>query len=120
MTTVKSLVEIGQGSRKFAIAKVLEKRDDVAKSASSKASAAIGSWKSVAPKLSGFTANNVHLEKGKYYSQVVPDADYRPTLGGKPTAFMLVVNAQNKMGKHKGFYDKYKKQTGQDFLTSIK
>ena len=118
--TAKSLAEIGQGSTKFAIAKVLEKRDSVAKNAHSKINSAVGTWKAIAPKRSGFTAGNIGVTRDKYAGYLQSNADYRPTLGGKPTAFQLVVNSQNARGPHKGFYDKFKRQIGNDFLTSNK
>lgn len=118
--TAKSLAEIGQGSTKFAIAKVLEKRDSVANDAHSKINSAVGTWKALAPKKSGFTARNVVVVRDKYAGYMQSNEDYRPTLGGKPTAFQLVVNSQNARGPHKGFYDKFKRQVGNGFLTSNK
>ena len=118
--TAKSLAEIGQGSTKFAIAKVLEKRDSVAKNAHSKINSAVGTWKAIAPKRSGFTAGNIGVVRDKYAGYLVPNEGYRPTLGGKPTAFQLVVNSQNARGPHKGFYAKFKRQIGNDFLTNNK
>lgn len=118
--SVKSLAEIGQGSTKFAIAKVLEKRDSVANNAHSKINSAVGTWNTLAPKKSGFTARNIVVVRDKYAGYLVPNEGYRPTLGSKPTAFQLVVNSQNARGPHKGFYDKFKRQVGNGFLTSNK
>ena len=66
--TAKSLAEIGQGSTKFAIAKILEKRDSVAQNAHSKINSAVGTWKAIAPKRSGFTAGNISVTRDKYAS----------------------------------------------------
>lgn len=114
---VSSFVELGNGARKFAIAKVLEKRDKTAQQASSQSNSALGVWRGMAPKgRTGQMVSGVSVEHGKYYSTVYPTHDYRR----EGTAFMKVVNAQNKRGIHTGFFNRYRAQLGKSFLTSVK
>ena len=47
---VNSIVDIANGTKKFAIAKVLEKRDKTAQQASSQSNSALGVWHGMAPK----------------------------------------------------------------------
>lgn len=114
---VNSMVDIANGTKKFAIAKVLEKRDKTAQQASSQANSALGVWHSMAPKgKTGQMVSGVSVKHGKYYSTVYPTRDYRR----EGTAFMKVVNAQNKRGTHAGFFNQYRRQLGKSFLTSVK
>lgn len=114
---VNSMVDIANGTRKFAIAKVLEKRDKTAQQASSQSNSGLGVWHSMAPKgRTGQMVSGVSVKHGKYYSVIYPTHDYRK----EGTAFMKVVNAQNKRGVHAGFFNQYRKQLGNSFLTSVK
>ena len=114
---VNSMVDIANGTRKFAIAKVLEKRDKTAQQASSQSNSALGVWHGMAPKgKTGQMVSGVSVKHGKYYSTVYPTRDYRR----EGTAFMKVVNAQNKRGIHTGFFNRYRAQLGKSFLTSVK
>lgn len=114
---VNSIVDIANGTKKFAIAKVLEKRDKTAQQASSQSNSALGVWRGMAPKgRTGQMVSGVSVKHGKYYSVVYPTHDYRK----EGTAFMQVVNAQNKRGTNAGFFNQYRKQLGKSFLTSVK
>lgn len=114
---VTSVVDIANGTRKFSIAKVLEKRDKTAQQASSQSNSGLGVWRSMAPKgRTGQMVSGVSVKHGKYYSVIYPTHDYRK----EGTAFMKVVNAQNKRGIHAGFFNQYRKQLGKSFLTSVK
>ena len=114
---VNSIVDIANGTKKFAIAKVLEKRDKTAQQASSQANSALGVWHSIAPKgKTGQMVSGVTVKHGKYYSTVYPTRDYRR----EGTAFMKIVNAQNKRGVNAGFFNSYRRQLGKSFLTSVK
>lgn len=114
---VNSMVDIANGTKKFAIAKVLEKRDKTAQQASSQSNSALGVWHSIAPKgKTGQMVSGVSVKHGKYYSTVYPTRDYRR----EGTAFMKVVNAQNKRGVNAGFFNSYRRQLGKSFLTSVK
>jgi len=114
---VNSIVDIANGTKKFAIAKVLEKRDKTAQQASSQANSALGVWHSIAPKgKTGQMVSGVSVKHGKYYSTIYPTRDYRR----EGTAFMKIVNAQNKRGVNAGFFNSYRRQLGKSFLTSVK
>ena len=114
---VNSMVDIANGTKKFAIAKVLEKRDKTAQQASSQSNSGLGIWRVVAPKgRTGQMVSGVSVKHGKYYSVVYPTHDYRK----EGTAFMQVVNAQNKRGTNAGFFNRYRTQLGKSFLTSVK
>lgn len=114
---VTSMVEVADGTRKFAIAKILEKRDKTAQQASSQSNSALGVWRGMAPKgKTGQMVGGVSVKHGKYYSTVYPTRDYRRD----GTAFMKIVNVQNKRGVHAGFFNRYRTQLGKSFLTSVK
>ena len=114
---VNSIVDIANGTKKFAIAKVLEKRDKTAQQASSQSNSGLGRWRAMAPKgKTGQMVSGVSVKHGKYYSVVYPTHDYRK----EGTAFMQVVNAQNKRGTNAGFFNQYRRQLGKSFLTSVK
>ena len=114
---VNSMVDVADGTRKFAIAKVLEKRDNIAQQASSQANSALGVWRGMAPKgKTGQMVSGVSVKHGKYYSTVYPTRDYRR----EGTPFMKIVNVQNKRGVHAGFFNRYRTQLGKSFLTSVK
>ena len=114
---VNSIVDIANGTKKFAIAKVLEKRDKTVQQASSQSNSGLGVWYAMAPKgRTGQMVSGVSVKHGKYYSVVYPTHDYRK----EGTAFMQVVNAQNKRGTNAGFFNQYRRQLGKSFLTSVK
>ncbi len=86
-------------------AKILEKRDEVAKQASGDMTSALSVWRSTAPIKTGRMRSAMTLNRGKYGATLVPRDGY-----------MKVVNSVNKIGKHKGFLDRFKRVHGKSFL----
>lgn len=106
MTTRKiDVSQLSELPRKYMTAKILEKRDDVAKQAGSDMSRALGVWSSTAPIKTGRMRSTMTLNRGKYGSSLVPRDSY-----------MKVVNSVNKYGKHKGFLDSFRRAQGRSFL----
>lgn len=91
--------------RKLMTAKILEKRDEVAKQAGSDMTSALSVWSSTAPIKTGRMRSTMTVKKGKYGATMVPRDSY-----------MKVVNSVNKRGKHAGFLDKFRRNTGNSFL----
>ena len=86
-------------------AKILEKRDEVAKQASGDMTSALSVWRSTAPIKTGRMRSTMTLNRGKYGATLVPRDSY-----------MKVVNSVNKRGKQKGFLDRFKRGQGKSFL----
>lgn len=86
-------------------AKILEKRDEVAKQAGSDMTSALSVWRTTAPIKTGRMRSAMTLNRGKYGATLVPRDSY-----------MKVINSVNKRGKHKGFLDRFKRGQGKSFL----
>lgn len=107
MTTRKiDLSDLNKLPRRYMTAKILEKRDDVARSARGSMAASLSVWQSTAPRRTGRMQSLMTLNSDKYSSALVPRDSY-----------MKVVNSVNKRGKHAGFADRYKRTQGKSFLS---
>lgn len=98
----KDLAEL---PRKYAVAKILERRDKVAKQAKSDMIASLGAWQSTAPIKTGRMRGTMLIRSNKSTAMMYPKDGY-----------MKVINSVNKRGKHQGFLDRYRKTHGKSFL----
>lgn len=106
MTTKRiDVSQLSELPRRYMTAKILEKRDDVAKSAGSSMSGSLSVWTSTAPIKTGRMRSTMTLKRGKYGATMVPRDSY-----------MMVINSVNKRGKNKGFLDRFKRGQGKSFL----
>ena len=97
--------ELGILSRKYMVAKILEKRDKVAQQAKLSGNSALMAWQSSAPMRTGRMRGTMRLDSNKSTAQLVPKDSY-----------MEVINSVNKRGKHRGFLDTFRKTQGNSFL----
>lgn len=107
MTTRRvDLGNIAELPRRYMVAKILEKRDDVQKDSKRQMLRSLSVWHSTSPKRTGRMKNLMGVRSDKYSSALVPRDSY-----------IMVVNAINKRGKSKGFVDKFKRNQGKSFLS---
>lgn len=107
MTSRKiDLSNLSKLPRRYMVAKILEKRDDVAKDAKGQINRSLSVWQSTAPYKTGRMQSLMTVHSDKYSSALVPRDSY-----------MKVANSVNKYGKHKGFMDKFKRNQGKSFLS---
>lgn len=92
--------------RRYMVAKILEKRDDVANDAQKQMNASLSVWQATAPFKTGRMQSLMTVHSDKYSAALVPRDSY-----------MMVANSVNKRGKHKGFMDKFKRNQGKSFLS---
>ncbi len=107
MTTRRiDISDLSKLPRRYMVAKILEKRDDVAKDAKGQINRSLSVWQSTAPYKTGRMQSLMTVHSDKYSSALVPRDGY-----------IMVANAINKRGKHKGFMDKFKQTQGKSFLS---
>ena len=92
--------------RRYMVAKILEKRDDVANDAKKQMNSSLSVWQSTAPYKTGRMRSLMTVNSDKYSAALVPRDSY-----------IMVANSVNKYGKHKGFMDKFKRTQGKSFLS---
>ena len=109
MTTHKvDISSLSTLSRKLMIAKVLEKRDKVAKRGKAEANSALGDWRSSAPIKTGRLRNSFAVSTTKSGAQL-SEVDNR----------LKLVNILNNRGKTRGFYTRFLRKHGQSFFGSV-
>ena len=107
--TIDQLPEL---TRKEMAHQILNKRDAVGKIAKMSTGAALSIWKNMAPIKTGQMRNALVKELNKGTSKLVVPAGQ-----GKQ---MIKINSVNKYGRHKGFYDRFRRQTGNGFFNAVK
>lgn len=107
MTSRKiDISKLSELPRRYMVAKILEKRDDVASDAQKQINSSLSVWQSTAPFKTGRMQSLMTVNSDKYSAALVPRDSY-----------MMVANSVNKRGKHKGFMDKFKRNQGKSFLS---
>lgn len=107
MTSRKiDLGNIAELPRRYMVAKILEKRDDVRDDSRKAMNRSLTKWMFSAPYKTGTMRSTMIIGSDKYSTALVPRNSY-----------MKVINSVNKRGKRAGFLDDFKAQQGKSFLS---
>lgn len=113
MTTKKiSINDLANVSKKEMTHQILNKRDAVGRVAKTSTSAAMSIWKGTAPVKTGRMRGALVKELNKGVSKLVVPAGQGQE--------MMIINSVNKYGRHKGFYNRFRRQTGNGFFNAVK
>ena len=113
MTTRKIILEqIPEITQREAAHQILNARDRVGVKASQAATEALSAWKGTAPYRTGRMRATPVLKKNKGVSGCV-----FPTGSGEVVRAINTINLHGK--RDKGFYDRFKRAQGREFLTSV-
>ena len=109
--TVK-ISELPELTRKEMTHQILNKRDAVGSVAKTSTAAAMSIWKGTAPVKTGRMRAALVKELNKGTSKLVV-----PSGHGKD---LMIINSVNKYSRaHKGFYDRFRRQTGNGFFNAV-
>ena len=109
--TVK-ISELPDLTRKEMTHQILNKRDAVGSVAKTSTAAAMSIWKGTAPVKTGRMRGALVKELNKGTSKLVVPAGQGQE--------MMIINSVNKYGRHKGFYNRFRRQTGNGFFNAVK
>lgn len=113
MTTKKiGINDLANVSKKEMTHQILNKRDAVGRVAKTSTSAAMSIWKGTAPVKTGRMRAALVKELNKGTSKLVVPSGHGEDL--------MIINSVNKYSHaHKGFYDRFRRQTGNGFFNAV-